>query len=124
MLKREGMRGWQLQRITAIIIFAGLVVHFFLVHWMVPERPLEFKHIARRMSSGWWFLFDAVLLLAAVYHALYGTYGIVLDFNPREGTKKTLRFVLAAAGVCLSAIGILILIRIQTIGRLMAGGGL
>ncbi|MCX7945337.1 MAG: hypothetical protein N2746_12590 [Deltaproteobacteria bacterium] len=96
---------WFMQRITAIIIAIGLIVHFVVLHFLI-ERPITVHKVAERLQSFWWVLFDSILLVAVVYHALYGCYNIVNDFRPSERMKGFLVIFLWVLGLGAVVIGI------------------
>ena len=96
---------WLMQRITALIIAAGLIVHFVVLHFLI-ERPVTIHKVAERLNSFGWVLFDSILLLAVVYHALYGCYNIVNDFRPSEKVKGFMVVLLWVLGLTAAIVGI------------------
>jgi len=87
MRSNRGLVRWFLQRGTAIVLAAGVFVHFAVIHYGV-ERPITAAKVAARLSSPGWVAFDCVLLLCALFHALNGVHGVILDFNPSERTRN------------------------------------
>jgi succinate dehydrogenase hydrophobic anchor subunit len=104
-----------MQRITAAVIFLGLVIHFAYLHWFI-ERPVTYGKIRERMLTPGWLIFDAVLLVAAMYHLLYGCYGIYCDFNPKKETKSAVRIFLWFFGVVATCFGIVALYYLRARG--------
>jgi len=96
---------WFMQRITALIIAAGLIIHFVVLHFLI-ERPVTIQKVAMRLQSFWWVLFDSLLLIAVVYHSLYGCYNIICDFNPSERIKGFLIVFLWVIGLTAIIVGI------------------
>jgi len=96
---------WLMQRITALIIAAGLVVHFVVLHFLI-ERPVTIHKVAERLNSFGWVLFDSILLIAVVYHALYGCYNILSDFRPSERVKGFVLVLLWVLGLTAIIVGI------------------
>lgn len=96
---------WFMQRITGLIIAVGLLVHFVAVHFLV-ERPITMHKVALRLQSFGWVLFDAILLIAVIYHALYGCYNIINDFTPSERTKGFIVVFFWVLGLTAAVIGI------------------
>lgn len=96
---------WFMQRITALIIAAGLIVHFVVLHFLI-ERPVTIHKVAERLQSFGWVLFDSVLLIAVIYHALYGCYNIINDFSPSERVKGFMVILFWVIGIIAIIIGI------------------
>ncbi|MFQ6618847.1 MAG: succinate dehydrogenase, hydrophobic membrane anchor protein, partial [Fidelibacterota bacterium] len=84
---KAGLWPWLFQRITAIFLVIGLVVHFYVLHFVI-EGDITFEKVASRLSSPWWITFDLLLLAAVIYHGLNGVWGIILDYNPRVTARK------------------------------------
>jgi succinate dehydrogenase / fumarate reductase membrane anchor subunit len=105
---REGLWPWLLQRVTAVFLAVGLLVHFIAVHFMV-KRPLTFDQIRERMATPFWAIFDGLLLACAIYHGLNGVLGICKDYNPRPGVVRFLSTALTVVGVVAFAYGVYVL---------------
>lgn len=107
--------GWFMQRISAIFLAAGLLIHFYVLHFTI-ERPVTFEKVQLRLHSPLWILFDILLLTAAVYHALNGVWNVSLDYNPSNSFRKIFGWLLFLVGVALVGIGIYILIPFSIVG--------
>jgi succinate dehydrogenase hydrophobic anchor subunit len=102
-----------LQRVTAALLLIGLGGHFLAVHFMVnKEKMLTFRDIASRMATPGWLIFDGVLLLCGLYHALNGTFNICRDHIASKGARKLIGWLLFLLGLGLSIFGLIVLIRI------------
>ena len=108
-LRKSGMWPWFLQRVTALFLVSGLLVHFWVLHYWI-ERPVTYDKVFERLSSPGWILFDSLLLVACIYHALNGLYAILVDFNPQLKTKKLVYYIFTILGIILSVFGISVLI--------------
>ena len=108
-IKNSGTWPWFLQRITALFLVFGLFVHFWVLHYDI-ERPVTFDKVINRLNSTAWILFDSLLLIACIYHALNGLYAILADFNPGPATKKSVFYIFTILGIILGAFGISILL--------------
>ncbi|MDD5582400.1 MAG: succinate dehydrogenase, hydrophobic membrane anchor protein [Candidatus Marinimicrobia bacterium] len=106
---------WYLQRITAIILMIGLFVHFYVIHFTI-DRPITFEKVQARLLSPGWLIFDSILLIAVIYHALRGFYNVICDYNPRESVKKIVSWCLTVLGIFLIIYGIYILIPFTQVG--------
>ncbi len=102
--------GWFLQRITAIFLMVGLLVHFWVVHFVI-ERPLDFEKVFNRITSSvLWSVFDLLLLAAALFHALNGIWGIFKDYNPSEKWNKRVYWALWVVGIISLYVGVKIML--------------
>jgi succinate dehydrogenase hydrophobic membrane anchor protein len=99
---------WLLQRITAVILAAGLFTHFLVLHFTL-DKPLTIEKVRARLSSPCWIIFDVILLACCLYHALNGAYGIIADYSPSGGTRKFFLWSLWFAGILAFVFGVLIL---------------
>ena len=108
-MRKESLEvwSWTLQRITAIFLVFGMIVHFLVLHYIdVADKPVTFALVQERLQSAWWIVFDLLLLIAALYHALNGIWSIVLDWNPGKLQRKLLGWSLSVIGIIALVIGI------------------
>jgi len=101
--------GWYLQRITAIFLAFGLLVHFWVLHFVI-ERPVTFVKVQERMLTPGWVIFDLLLLIFAVYHGLNGLWNVIIDYNPPAGLRKFLGWLFFIVGLALVIVGFYALI--------------
>ena len=118
MLRKSRVPGWNwlLQRVSAIVLAVGLLVHFLVLHYtkMFGGRSLSASASTHGRFSGsatFWLVFDSILLAACLYHALNGTYNVVMDYNPRPGTRKVLVWFLWAVGLATFVLGLILAAR-------------
>jgi len=100
---------WLLQRVTALILGVGLLVHFFVLHFAI-ERPVTFAKVQDRLSQPCWVAFDIVLLACALYHAFNGLRGVVMDYAPSASARRTWTWALWIAGLAAFVFGVLALV--------------
>lgn len=106
---RQGMLGWLLQRLSAIIIFAILVTHIIVIHYTTPGEPITFAESIQRLENPIFVVLWLLLLGAALYHALYGVRNILLDFVT-VANKRTLTQALFGIGIAIFGIGVFFLV--------------
>ena len=112
-MKRESLEiwSWALQRITAVFLIFGMIVHFVILHYIdVADKPITFALVQQRLQSVWWITFDLLLLVAALYHALNGIWSIILDWNPGKIVRRCLGWSLSVIGIIAFIFGIYTLI--------------
>jgi succinate dehydrogenase / fumarate reductase membrane anchor subunit len=84
----KGVPGWLLQRITGLLLIAGLAVHFGVMHFS-GSRQISHEFVLRRISSPYWKAFDLAFLSSVIYHGFNGLWGIALEY---VSSPKRLRF--------------------------------
>ena len=109
---------WIWQRITAIFLAVGLMIHFWVLHYakMFDEAktiPSESRWVGERFleSPVFWTVFDGLLLATALYHGMNGIYGIVQDYNPSKKAARVWVWSLWGLGLTLFALGLSLLPR-------------
>ena len=102
------MLTWLFQRITAVFLFVGMIVHFWVLHFGI-ERPLTFDKVVDRLATPGWVIFDILLLGTAIYHGINGMWQIYLDVNPGKSSKRVVGWLMVLIGVATFAYGCTIL---------------
>ncbi len=100
---------WFMQRITGLILAAGLFVHFWVLHFAI-DRPVTFEKVQERLLTRGWVIFDIILLCAVLYHALHGLFNIISDYNPPPAVKKLAGWGLTILGILLVIYGVMALL--------------
>ncbi|HOE28062.1 MAG: succinate dehydrogenase, hydrophobic membrane anchor protein [Candidatus Aureabacteria bacterium] len=90
-MSRTGSTGWLLQRASGLLLFALVIAHFVLTHFMGPEKRL-YADVARRFADPLWKAFDLGLLTLALAHGWYGIWGIAQDYL-KSGAARVLALV-------------------------------
>ena len=106
---RQGMLGWLLQRLSAIIIFAILVTHIVVMHYTTPGEPITFAESIQRLDNPIFVVLWLLLLGASLYHILYGVRNIILDFVTVTN-KRTLTQALFGIGIVIFGAGVFFLV--------------
>ncbi len=75
----KGVAGWLIQRITGLILLAGLIVHFSVMHFSGPKQ-ITFDVVIRRLSNPYWKVFDLCFLVAILFHGFNGLWGIAIEY--------------------------------------------
>ncbi len=95
---------WFLQRLTGLFLLAGLIVHFWIMHYS-GSGQLQYEHLLARLQSPWWRAFDLGFLVFAVFHGLNGLSGILVEYIKNETLAKTLKFGLLVIAILTIVIG-------------------
>jgi len=106
---RRGVWSWILQRVSAVFIVVGIIVHYIVVHYGI-ERPVNFAKVYSRLTHPAWIIFDTLLLLAVIYHALNGVFALFADFGVRNRARVAIVWVLWVIGIITFLAGLYILL--------------
>ena len=101
---KTGFWPWFLQRVTAVILIAGMSVH--IVTLALGQEKIRFELVSDRLSHIGWIVFDLILLSATIFHGFSGLWAIILDFKPDRGFYKAATYTLTITGPILFAYGI------------------
>ncbi|MFO0754008.1 MAG: succinate dehydrogenase, hydrophobic membrane anchor protein [Thermodesulfovibrionales bacterium] len=99
------MAGWLFQRVTGVLLVAGLAVHFLVMHFSGPEK-ITHAVVLERISSPWWKTFDVVFLSAALYHGFNGLWGLAEEYIRPAGLRRAAKTALFLLAAVLYAVGI------------------
>ncbi|MBZ0155925.1 MAG: succinate dehydrogenase, hydrophobic membrane anchor protein [Alphaproteobacteria bacterium] len=103
----KGVVGWLLQRVTGVLLVAGLAVHFLVMHFSGPEK-ITHAVVLERISTPWWKTFDVVFLTSVIYHGFYGMWGLAEEYIRPEGLRRAAKAALLLMAAVLYAVGIYI----------------
>ncbi|MDA8155784.1 MAG: hypothetical protein M0Z52_04935 [Actinomycetota bacterium] len=100
--------GWLLSRASAVVLVAGLAVHFSANHFGRPNAS-EHGIVMMRLAHPGWMAFYAVFLLAIIYHAAYGLWGIALEYLKKGRVLSAVKSALVILSALLVIAGLWIL---------------
>ncbi len=106
---------WFTQRITGLMLGFGVMFHFLMFHYFGYKIGLTYLEARDRLISPGWITFYSVLLGMAIFHGMNGLWGVFLDYNLKQKSKKIIKFILYLLGFFLFLVGGLILIRFNTL---------
>ncbi len=108
-MRRTESLMWLLQRLSGVILFAMLAVHFGLMHYMGFEKRL-YADVLRRLSNPLWKTFDLVFLTLALYHGWYGVWAVVQDYLTRDAWRIVCLIVIVTVGISLFSLGLVTIV--------------
>jgi len=100
---------WLLQRVTGLVLLAGLVVHFYVMHYS-GGNALDYESVMARLESPYWKAFDILFLVAILYHGFNGLWGIAIEYigNDRLLKPVQLLIVVLSLGLFFTGVGIIL----------------
>ncbi len=99
---------WLLQRLTGIVLLAGLLVHFYVMHY-TGQDTLTHEAILARLRNPFWKIFDLVFLVSVTLHGFNGLSGIVVEYIKNEPLTKTLKYIILLLALVVTITGIKII---------------
>jgi succinate dehydrogenase / fumarate reductase membrane anchor subunit len=99
--------GWLLQRVTGAFLLAGVLFHFFFMHFTGPEK-ITYEVVIQRLSSPWWRTFDIIFLSTAIFHGFNGLWGLVLEYIRGDKLRGVTQVLILVSAAVLFVTGIYI----------------
>jgi succinate dehydrogenase / fumarate reductase membrane anchor subunit len=103
-MRQTGSWGWLFQRVSGVILFVLVIVHFVLMHYMGGEKKL-YADVLRRLSNPYWKTFDIIFLSLGLYHGWYGVWGIMEDYVKKDAVRIVGLVLIVTAALALFALG-------------------
>jgi succinate dehydrogenase / fumarate reductase membrane anchor subunit len=104
----KGVAGWLFQRITGLLLIAGLILHFTIMHFS-GSQEITYAFVVKRLSNPWWKTFDIAFLLTAIFHGFNGFRGLAIEYIGSDRLLELTQAVilLFAAGLAIAGIYII-----------------
>ncbi len=99
---------WFFQRLTGLVLFAGLFVHFLVMHYSGGEQ-IGYDAVMARLHNPLWVGFDLLFLLSVLYHGFNGLWGIVTEYTDDGIFRRLLHAAIVLAVIGLTVTGITII---------------
>jgi succinate dehydrogenase / fumarate reductase membrane anchor subunit len=111
---KTGAIAWLLQRVTAVLLFIGLMYHFIYYHF-ISNGVYTWKEVVARMQSPWFNLLQFTFLAAALYHGLNGVWMVTEDYIHGKTWRMIIFSLILFVGLALFFVGILTIFKIQSV---------
>jgi succinate dehydrogenase / fumarate reductase membrane anchor subunit len=109
---KKGGIPWLVQRISAVIIFVIIMIHFVTYH-LLSEGAFKWDKVVSKMKSPWFNLMQFLLLCAVLYHGLNGVWMVVEDYIHIKGLRLFLFSLIIVVGISLFFVGVLTIIKVS-----------
>jgi len=104
-----GVLAWFLQRISGVVLFLGLVVHFYVMHYS-GEGQIGYEAVMARLRNPFWITFDVLFLVFVIYHGFNGIWGIVVEYIASSTLRRVCHRILLASSFILLGAGVYIVV--------------
>lgn len=100
----SGSFGWFFQRITGVILFFQVIIHFYISHhtW---DAGHNWSTIIERLSNPYMRTFYLVFVSLGLYHGLNGAWAVIRDYHMSAGLRKLLFGTIVTVGVFIAVLG-------------------
>jgi len=101
---------WLFMRVSGVLLVVLIFGHLF-VNLMVGDgvRAIDFAFVGGKWSSLFWQVWDLLMLWLAMIHGTNGVRTVINDYAQRNGTRITLKALLALGFVITVFLGTLVI---------------
>ncbi len=103
----KGVLGWLFQRVTGVVLVAGLAIHFIMMHYAGTGQT-SYEAVARRLTNPFWKAFDLAFLGAVIYHGFNGLWGMADEYVSSRPLTVLLKGALFITALLLTVVGVYI----------------
>ena len=111
-----------MQRISAVILFVLLILHFVTYHFM-SEGAYTWRVVVEKMQSPWFNLIQFLFLITALYHGLNGVWIVVEDYFHAKGWRMFLYGLILTVGLSLFFVGMLTIFNVSSFSKEIISSG-
>lgn len=111
---------WLLQRISAVILFVILIIHFVTYHF-ISQGLYPWKEVVAKMQSPWFNLFQFIFLVSALFHGLNGVWIVAEDYIHDRFWRIVIYSLILLVGISLLFIGTVTIIKISSLDLTKVG---
>ncbi len=110
----SGSFAWFFQRITGVVLFIQVMVHFYIAHrtW---DAGHDWATIIERLSNPYIKTFYMVFVVLGVYHGLNGLWAVVRDYQISSGWRQTLFAVIVTVGIFIGVLGLFTILNLPSL---------
>ncbi len=99
---------WFFHRLTGVVAFGGLIVHFYVMHYPSGAN-ISYENVTERLSHTGWRIFYLFFLSSIIFHGLYGLWGMAVEHTKSGAPLRVLRGMLTFAYIGAFLVGLYIL---------------
>jgi succinate dehydrogenase / fumarate reductase, membrane anchor subunit len=106
----KGAMGWLWQRISAVVLFFLLIIHFVTYHF-IQNGNISYDQIVSKMHTTWFNLVQMLFLVLALFHGFYGLWVIIEDYIHEKNCRIAIYSSIWIVGLVLLIVGVLTIIK-------------
>ncbi len=111
---KAGAIAWLLQRISAVVLFVLLILHYVTYHF-IANGDVPWKEVVAKMQSPWFNLMQFLFLLTALYHGLNGVWMVVEDYIHCKFWRLLIFSLILIGGSGLFFVGMLTIFKVSNL---------
>jgi succinate dehydrogenase / fumarate reductase, membrane anchor subunit len=111
---KAGAMAWFLQRITAVLLFIGVIYHFVYYHF-ISDGVYTWKEVVTKMQSPWFNLLQFLFLLTALYHGFNGIWMVAEDYIHGKIWRMIVFSLILLVGTALFFVGTLTIFKMASV---------
>ncbi len=111
---KAGAIAWLLQRISAVVLFVLLILHYVTYHFLA-NGDVPWKEVVAKMQSPWFNLMQFLFLLTALYHGLNGVWMVVEDYIHNRFWRLSIFSLILIGGSALFFVGMLTIFKVSSL---------
>ena len=105
---------WAWHMIAGMVLFVLLGLHFLITHlddvlgvfnYLGPSHAIEWQNVVHRAQNLFFAVTYVIMLVAALFHGLYGLRTILFEMNMGTGAKKFVDVLFWLIGLGLLVVG-------------------
>ncbi len=105
----RGFWPWVGQRLSGLFLAFFLCLHVVLLHFL-RDGAIDAQGVMERlMASPLMVAFYAAFVVIVVFHGLNGFWGIALDYAPKDGLRRAIKWTLLTVGILGVVYGLFVL---------------
>ena len=115
MTTKQWPTAWLLQRISAVILFVLLLLHFVTYHFLGKGKAVDYHWVMSKVGNWWFPLLQFAFLVTALYHGLNGLWSVLEDYTTNRYGRLAWHGLLLAVGLALLFVGTLTIFKLYTL---------
>lgn len=111
---KTGAIAWLLQRISAVVLFVLLILHFVTYHF-IAKGVFPWEAVVKKMQSPWFNLMQFIFVTTALYHGLNGVWMVVEDYIHGKFWRILIFSLILIVGLSLFFVGMLTIFKVSNL---------
>jgi succinate dehydrogenase / fumarate reductase membrane anchor subunit len=109
----SGTFGWFFQRVTGLILFIQVLIHFYIAH-QTWDSGHNWSTIIERLSNPYMRTFYLVFIVLGLWHGLNGLWSVIRDYDISAGKRKLLYGLILTIGIFIGMLGFMTMLTLPS----------